>query len=220
MILVLGGSQGLGAQIAKHYQDKGADILTVGRTGDLKHDLSDATSTRRLVTKIEEFAKFNRAITEFYWVAGVLERASFEDLKDESILNMIDVNFRNAALVAAAVWREMKKAAATVDRRFVIVSSTTGLSETPSEYEVIYAATKAAQVSMARALGKPNKDKRLKVSLFCPGGMKTSFWDENEIEQKLFDSFLDPEKVAAAILTDVEAQKTPYYERTIARGSL
>lgn len=73
---------------------------------------------------------------------------------------------------------------------------------------------------MARALGKPNKDKRLKVSLFCPGGMKTGFWDENEIEQKLYDSFLEPEPVAAAIIADVESQKTPYHERVIERGSL
>ncbi len=219
MILVLGGSHGLGAQIAKFYQDKGADILTVGRTGELKHDLADEKSTKRLVTKIAEFAKFNRAITEFYWVAGSLERGEFETLTDEAILKMIDVNFRNSSLIAAAVWREMKKLP-DVERRFIIVSSTTGLSETPHELEVVYAATKAAQVSMARALGKPNKDKRLKVSLFCPGGMKTGFWDENEIEQKLYDSFLEPEPVAAAIIADVESQKTPYHERVIERGSL
>lgn len=218
MILILGGSQGLGAQIAQIYRDQGAEVLTVGRTGDLKHDLDDETSTHRLVTKIVEFAKFNRAITHFYWVAGVLISGPLSEQTEGDVLKMIDINFRNAATVAAAVWKEMSNAKA--ECRFVVVSSTTGLSETPSADEAIYAATKAAQVSMTRALGKPNKSDRLKVSLFCPGGMKTAFWDNNEIVQATYDSFLEPAAVAAAIVKDVEAQATPYFERVIPRGSL
>jgi short-subunit dehydrogenase len=216
MILILGGSQGLGAQIASIYREQGQEVLTVGRTGDLKHDLSDLVSTKRLTTKIAEFAKFNRAITHFFWVAGVLTREPLETLTPEKILQMIDVNFRNSSLIAAAVWKEMVASGG----RFVVISSTTGISETPSPLEAIYAATKAAQVSMTRALGKPNKSDRLKVSLFCPGGMKTGMWDDNEIEQALYDSFLDPVAVGAAIVKDVEAQKTPYFEKIIPRGSL
>ena len=218
MILILGGSQGLGSQIATIYRDQGQEVLTVGRTGDLKHDLDDEKSSHRLVTKIAEFAKFNRAITHFYWVAGVLVRGPLAEQTEEDVLKMIDVNFRNAATIAAAVWKEMSEAKTPC--RYVVVSSTTGLNEAPSADEAIYAATKAAQVSMTRALGKPNKSDRLKVSLFCPGGMKTGFWDNNEIEQATYDSFLDPAAVAAAIVKDVEAQSTPYFERTIARGSL
>lgn len=129
---------------------------------------------------------------------------------------MIDVNLRNPLMLVRNLGGEPRTTGGTF--HLVTVASTTGLSDSPREDEAVYAATKAAQVSFTRAVGKGNADPHFRVSLFCPGGMQTPFWmNAPNVDTS---SFLDPKKVAAAIVTDVEKQTESYYERTIPRGSL
>ena len=48
--------------------------------------------------------------------------------------------------------------------------------------------------------------------------MKTQLWDKNPTND--YDSFLDPEKVAAKIMAFISDQKEKYAELEIPRGSL
>jgi len=51
--LVLGGSRGLGAAIAKALADEGVDVLAASRNGPLKVDLSDQASVAALIKDVE-----------------------------------------------------------------------------------------------------------------------------------------------------------------------
>lgn len=118
--------------------------------------------------------------------------------------------------VAQKAWKKLSE----VDSgKFVVVSSTSGVRARPNE--AVYAAIKHAQVGLTRSLGLEAERLNLpmKVSLFLPGGMQTSFWEESQ-RPEAFDSFLDPAKVAAEIIKDIDSQEDTFYERTIERGSL
>jgi len=229
--LVLGGTKGLGKELSRQLIERQTPVIVVGRSAgpqdgesksplltSLSCDLLQLTSVERLLSELARLISDGSQITEFYWAAGRLDRQPFSSIETKSMLSTVDINFRNPLIVAQWVWRHMQSLQGT--RRFVVISSTVGISDSPREDEAIYAATKAAQVSFARAIGKTHTSDSLLVSLFCPGGMKMDLWKSNAVDVATYDSFLDPEKVAAKICSMVESQTEPYQETIIPRGSL
>jgi short-subunit dehydrogenase len=160
--------------------------------------------------------RFGMIFPTLYWCAGVLKRAKLETQGWRDIFEMVDINLRNPLMLVRNMRSEPRATGGTF--HLVTVASTTGLSDSPREDEAVYAATKSAQVSFTRAVGKGSQDPSFKASLFCPSGMHTPFWkNEQGVDMS---NFLDPKKVATAIVADVEKQTEPYYERVIPRGSL
>lgn len=223
--LILGGTSGLGYEL---YRQSPRDVrtLVVGRreldllsSGDLllKTDLSSQDSVDALLLRLRELTT-DLPITDFFWVSGVLRRVPSLQLEPADILTMVDVNLRHPLLIAAWVWRHMNETAWPC--RFTVISSTVAVSPAPRDDEAVYAAVKTGQAAYTRAIGKQGASAHQQVSLFLPGGMKTEFWDENEIDDDMFASFLDPSKVAAKILTERAAQREPFLELLIPRGSL
>lgn len=216
--LVLGASKGLGLEITKKLCANGSEVYGASRT-PIKEapqtyhfmacDLSDLDSVQSFVQDIQ-----NQDWDEFYWVSGQMLKGDFGSQSSDEILKNIDVNFRNAALIAQAVWKKMIHADSP--KKFALVSSSSGLKAKAEE--VVYAATKHAQVGFARSLGLENTNPNLKVSLFMPGGMKTPFWDGNKPD--VYNEFLDPEEVAQKILDSIQNQSETYLEVSIPRGSL
>ena len=184
----------------------------------LQCDLKSRKSVENLIFHLESLFKGGTTLKEFYWVSGSLNRIPFLEISDDQIINMIDVNFSNSILIARWVWKHLQSSRSPSS--FVVIASTVGVSLAPRDDEAVYAATKAAQVSFTRAIGKQNKNPSLKTCLFCPGGMKTDFWKTNAVERSDFESFLDPVMVARKVVTEVTNQKEGYLEMTIPRGSL
>ena len=229
---ILGGTNGLGAEIAKIYQARGEPTITLGRTVKpvltgtedpkdirIRMDLSDASGINRFASELQAAVRVrNGRLQRFFWVAGMLVKGKFEEMGVRDLLCVIDVNLRNALPMVQAGWKLLNAGGDISKRSLVVIASTTGLSPEPNPLEQAYAATKAAQVSFARALGGQAGDPRAKVALFCPGGMQTGFW--HGMPNMDLKDFLDPAKVAQAIVDDVEKQESPFFERTIKRGSL
>lgn len=211
MNIILGGTHGLGAEIAKLLND----TFVIGRSYDetvhgqgMVADLSKPEDISRIIDAIS-----SSGITGFYWVAGYGYVGDFADQPD--VVKMGQINFTNVLPVAQVVWQKLSK----VDNsKFVVVSSTTGMKARANE--AVYAATKHAQVGFTRSLGLEAErlGSPIKVALFLPGGMQTPFWDDGRPD--IYEDFLDPSKVATEIVKDVSDQRVAYFERTIARGSL
>lgn len=234
--VILGGTAGLGAAIRDTLLERDDYVVVVGRTAneavqnlppqyaervfaevcDFSSDISSLEGVNNLIERLKKFESSAIHFDRFFWVAGLLRRAPFAEIEPAAIFQMIDVNFRSPAVVAQWVWSHQQK----LGGKFVVVSSTAGITDQPRDDEAIYAATKAAQVSFARAIGKQNENQQVNVSLFCPGGMKTPFWNENPIEQDLYGTFMDPKKVAEKIVGDALDQKELYRETIIPRGSV
>lgn len=216
MNLILGGTHGLGREIALALQANGEATYVVGRSysadidgaGEVL-DLSDAAATQEFAKKIGDMA-----LKGFYWVAGYGYNGDFAAQDDAE--RMVAVNFANVVPIAQTIWQKML----TNDKstRFVVVSSTTGTKARAEE--AVYAATKHAQVGFARSLGMESErlKSKVKVSLFLPGGMRTPFWKGKEPNG--YESYLDPKKVAARIVSQVRDQSDHFQEDRIERGVL
>jgi len=215
--VILGGTSGLGKEIARVLQQKGTQTFVVGRSYDeqvhgpgMKADLADVQDVRRCTEKL---AEFNEQV-HFYWVAGYGYQGDFAQQSSPEV--MAAVNFGNVLPVVQMIWRNGLDAPEA--NRIIIISSTSGYKARKDE--AVYAATKHAQTGFARSLGLEAErlGARNQVALFMPGGMQTPFWGGNKPAQ--YDAFLDPKKVAAHIVTQVAAQTAPFYEEVIERGSL
>lgn len=227
---ILGGTNGLGAEIAKVYQSRGEPVIILGRSTkkitmedpkevQIRLDLEDVVSSDRAADELKAAVNARRGrLMRFYWTAGMILKGKFEDMSRRDLRRLVDVNQRNALPIVQEAWKLLISKENEGPRSLVVISSTTGLAEKPNADEAVYAMTKAGQVSFARALGQAAASDASPVALFCPGGMSTTFW--RNMKSMDLSKFLDPAKVAAAIVEDIEKQEAGYYERTIPRGSL
>lgn len=216
MNLILGGTHGLGREIALALQEKDEETYATGRSYDaavhgagIQLDLSNDVDVQNFVDHLDTLE-----ITGFYWVAGFGYNGDFSAQSDPQ--KMVDVNLANVMPIAQSVWKKLLESEQA--SHYVVISSTTGVKARKDE--AVYAATKHAQVGFGRSLGLESErlTTNIKVSLFLPGGMRTEFWEGNKPTN--FADFLDPKAVAKRIVGHTTSQTDYFYEEIIERGSL
>jgi short-subunit dehydrogenase len=214
--LIVGGTHGLGGEIAHVLQEKGEETFVIGRSYDeATHgmgaalDLSNDTDVQTFVENLP-----NLDVTGFYWVAGYGYNGDFSEQPNPR--KMAAVNFANVMPIAQAIWQKLLQS--DLASHYVIISSTTGIKARKDE--AVYAATKHAQVGFGRSLGLESErlTANIRIGLFLPGGMRTEFWEDNEPAN--FEEFLDPAVVAKRIVERTSNQTNYFYEETIERGTL
>jgi short-subunit dehydrogenase len=221
MSIILGGTHGLGAQIAAVLRQTNQDVLVTGRSYDpanhgdgAKVDLTDEQSVAALQQQLTPKVAAADSINLF-WCAGMGYKGDFA--AQTTVQQMVALNVAGPLPLVQWLWQQMlhKKGPS----HLVVISSTTGVKARADE--AVYAATKHAQVGFTRSLGMESErlGAQVKVALFLPGGMQTDFWDDTG-KPDAYPDYLDPEKVAARIVERTKMQDAAYYEETIERGSL
>lgn len=221
MRIVLGGTSGVGFEIAQNYRQRGERVLVIGREHTLEQygegfamDLSNRDS---IVWALKELAGRvgQDKIDQFVWSAGYGWRGNFEDQPFVQIMG--EVNFAGALPLLQWAWQKM--IAQTETSCLTVIGSTSSVKPRPDE--AVYVATKHAQAGLARSLGMAAESQSLpvKVALFLPGGMKTAFWDGRD-KPASYDTFNDPAKVAAEIIRLSDEQTAPYLEKAFPKNSL
>jgi short-subunit dehydrogenase len=219
MNIIVGGTHGLGKEIALALQEQGQDTFVVGRSYDeaihgegAQVDLASAEESLGLAQKVKELGE--KALLSFWWVSGYGYNGDFTEQQKPEV--MAAVNFGNVLPAAHAAFSAMVEHPEV--SHFVVVSSTTGFKARKDE--AVYAGTKHAQVGFTRSLGLEAErlGVAVKVALFMPGGIKTPFWDGNQPTS--YNEFLEPAKVAEHVVKQVLEQEKPLYEEVIERGSL
>ncbi len=214
--MIVGGTHGLGAEIAAELRRRGEETFIVGRTYDetmhgpgMRVDLSDDKEVAKLLQYVQK-TKFKG----FYWVAGYGYKGDFS--KEHHPRKLVLVNLANMLPVAQAAWKKLLNAG--FKSNYVIIGSMSGVK--PRGDEAVYVATKHAQVGLARSLGLESERLKsgIRVALFLPGGMHTPFWEGKEPPN--FMEFLDPHKVAKKVVADIKKQRGYFKEVSIKRGSL
>ncbi len=231
--LILGGTRGLGREIALALQQREQPTIVLGRSVEkvvlrgqqvqIRCDFEQPDSVSGAI-RILEIGKYD--IRDFYWVAGTLNKKPFHELKSDELLRELDVNFRNPLPLVQFAWKALQKDASHPVKIFCVVSSRSGLIA--RENEALYCASKFTQIGFTRSLAQESKNPLVDIWLILPGGMKTEgFWEGQKPAD--FDKFLEPAKVAAHILASIyvaygENAETRVYtnihELEIQRGSL
>jgi NADP-dependent 3-hydroxy acid dehydrogenase YdfG len=174
--LVTGASGGIGAAVARTLHEAGASVGLLSRRGrdlgleralGLACDVRNRDAVREAADAVaERFGRLDIVVAN----AGVGAYGPFLELDPDQLEAMIDVNLKGTLYTAAAALPHLIEAGGG---DFVALSSVAGLRAFPGE--AVYNASKFGQLGFTRALDHELREKGVRVSCICPGGVKTDF---------------------------------------------
>lgn len=218
VVLVTGGSRGIGAACIKEFAKNGYDVVINYVNDDLtasflkteveenynvkalaiKCDVSNELDVKNMVEEvINKFGHIDVLVNN----AGIAIDTIFEDKTKDNFRRTLDVNLIGTFLVSKEVGKYMlnKKSGSIVN-----VSSTNGIDTTYVE-SLDYDASKAGVISLTHNLAKAYHP-YIRVNSIAPGWVLTDMnkeLDEEFIKEEedkiLLKRFADPEEIAKVI---------------------
>jgi NADP-dependent 3-hydroxy acid dehydrogenase YdfG len=174
--LITGASRGIGAAVARAFSERGARVGLLSRSGE-NLGLPEAIGVRCDVRDREAVAAATAQVVQQFGAldcvvanAGVGTYGPFLEMAPEDIETMIDVNLKGAIYTAAATLPHLIEAGGG---DFVSLASVAGLRAFPGE--AVYNASKFGQVGLTRALDIELRERGVRVTNVCPGGVATDF---------------------------------------------
>jgi short-subunit dehydrogenase len=130
-ILIVGGSSGVGLELARHYVSEGHNVCVTGRT---EPDLPDArffplpitASAPDLAEGIDRLVTSFTDINTLVYAAGFLQRGAIDTLDDDALLTMT-----NVGLVAPMMLAARLKPLAPTPLKLMLITSSSGYIQTP-----------------------------------------------------------------------------------------
>lgn len=180
--LITGASSGIGRDIARYLSKLGYDLVIVARRKEnleiLKKELNtnveivclDVSEKENCIKLFEEHKDIDILVNN----AGFGLFGHFDSIDLEKELSMIDTNVVAVHILTKLYVQEMEKR----DSGYILnVASIAGFMAGP--LMATYYATKNYVVSLSRAIRKELKKEKsnVKISVLCPGPVKTEFND-------------------------------------------
>lgn len=203
--LIVGGSSGLGLELAKIYNELGHAVFITDRKdpkiGNIKFFRLDITDNAEdVIRQIDEVVSKLEKVNTLIWAAGFYQEGYIDKLKDKEILKMINIGLAAPALL-------VKRLKNNHGKPLKVMLITSSSQYTPREFEPVYTAVKAGLGMFGESLAL---DQELgKVFVAAPSGMKTCFWRGAD---KDVSEYLDPKWVAEKI---VELSGGPFKYRFV-----
>ena len=190
-ILIVGGTSGLGLELAGMYSILGHTVFITGRKDPQRQNLKFIpffieASSDKLGEVIDHLISSLPHINTLIYAAGFYQEGRIDTLSDEQILKMINISITTPALL---VHRLKNNPGKPLKVMFITSSS----QYTPREQEPIYTAGKAGLGMLGNSLAL---DPEIgKVLVVAPSGMNTPFWDKEKDVSKYLDSKWVAEKI-------------------------
>lgn len=217
VVLITGGSRGIGRAIAKELASEGASIainyskddeganITLSNIKEIggycklfKKDISDFNNCNELVSEvISAFGKIDILINN----AAKSKIGLFMDASIEDIMETINTNLLGAMYLSKAVIANMVSRS---NGSIINISSIWG--EVGASCEVIYSTTKGGMNLFTKALAKEVASFGIRVNAVAPGVINTEMNSFLSLEEKTtlkaeipMDRFGEPEEVAKVV---------------------
>lgn len=158
IILVTGGTMGIGKAIVDNFVNKGHKVITFARSTGI--DISNEE-------KVKNFIEENKNIDILINNASIYNRCSVADMRYEDWKYMLSVNLDGVFLTCKYTLPIMQKQ--KFGRIINIISRVVNISP---PYRSCYAASKAGVISLTKTLSK-ELNGNIKINGFCPGLVKT-----------------------------------------------
>ncbi len=191
-ILIVGGTSGLGLELATMYAILGHTVFVTGRKNPQQANINfipfniEACS-KRLIEETNQLISKLPKINTLIYTAGFYQEGRIDTLDDKQILGMINIGLAAPALLV----HRLKN---NPGRPLKVMLITSSSQYTPREQEPIYTAVKAGLGMLGSSLAL---DPEIgKVLVVAPSGMKTPFWNK----EKDVSKYLEPKWVAEQII--------------------
>ena len=220
VLLVAGGSRGIGAATArlaaKHGYDVAVNYLGNAKAADdvvtkieaagrravaLQGDMGREADVERV---FDETASRLGHVSHFVHSAGIVAKSSkLADASTETLRNVVDVNLMGALLCCRAAVRRMSTAKGGQGGSIVLLSSMAAQIGGANEY-VVYAAAKGGVDTLTLGLAREVVKEGVRVNAIRPGLINTDIHEPGRLERVTPSVPMgragEPDEVAAAIL--------------------
>ena len=177
VVLITGVTGGLGTYVTNSFLDAGANVIGVSRSisdadfpregfSAIPAEISSSENARRVIEAV--IAKAGRIDGLIHLIGGFTGGRPVADTDDSTLDRMLDLNLRSAFHVIRAVLPRMRDQDAG---RIIAIGSKAAVE--PAPMAGVYAASKAALVSLMRTVARENGDRRITANVVLPGTMDT-----------------------------------------------
>ena len=216
--VVTGGNSGIGLATAKEFREQGARVVITGRDrrtleeaareigGDVLAVHADASSledTDRLFAAVAE--KFGK-IDVLFVNAGIGKFAPIEAVTEELFDQIMDINFKGAYFT-------IQRALPLLNDNASVILNTSISAHIGKPNSSVYAASKAALLTLARTLSAELLGRGIRVNAVSPGPVATPIFERlglqpEEVQEKTrkiqeqvpLKRFGRPEEIAKTVL--------------------
>ena len=193
IVLITGAGGGIGAAAARAFAADGHSVAAADINGARLEALAGQIPAEQLLTVAADVrdrssveAMVARTVERFGAIdvlcpnAGVFVGPDrpIEETPDDAIDLLIDVNIRGVVNVLQAGLPHVRPGGAVI-----LTSSISGLQAHPGG--VVYAATKTAQIGLARSLAAELGPRRIRVNVISPGTIETAMATEAHTPEQL-----------------------------------
>tara|TARA_R110000868_G_scaffold1211_2_gene9353 strand:+ start:75970 stop:76689 length:720 start_codon:yes stop_codon:yes gene_type:complete len=216
VVLIVGGSGGIGSATAKELASQGAKVVLAARNkskaeeiakeinergGDayaIDVEVTNLTSVQNMAQEVESsLGKIDVLVNAFG--QGLIQ--PFKEISPQDAKEIIDVNVYGTFLVTQTVLKHMKEDEST---NVIMFPGTMG--KYVMKNSSVYAASKFAIQGFTKALIEELKRDKVKFTLFYLGGVDTPFWDDERVGMRVKkEMMLSPKDVARSVLSAVMA---------------
>lgn len=219
VVLVTGGSRGIGRACAVAFAKAGAAVVVINYAGNevaaqesvklvqeagakaeaVKFDVAD---TAACASAVETIVKTHGRLDVLVNNAGVAVDGLVMRVKDEDWDKQLDTNLKGAFALIRAASRPMMK-----QRGGAIINLTSIVGETGNGGQAAYSASKAGLIGLTKSVAKELASRNIRVNAVSPGFISTDMTASinDELRKKMVDGIPlarlgTPEEVASAVL--------------------
>ncbi|MGN0951071.1 MAG: SDR family NAD(P)-dependent oxidoreductase [Mitsuokella sp.] len=184
VVLISGGTSGIGLEVAKEFLQEGAAVVLMGRSRErglaAVESLRESAEPERILfcagdVRSEEDCRQAVAETVLHFgrldvlvnSAGIYKEGALEDLEEETLTDILDINVKGVFHLSKAALPHLKRARGNI----VNVASDAGVHG--NYFCAAYCASKGAVVLFTRALALETAAFGVRVNAIAPGDILT-----------------------------------------------
>ena len=193
--VVTGGNSGIGLATAREFQQQGAKVVITGRDqhtlDDAKQELgNDVLAVRSDTSRLADIDKLFAVVKEklgkidvLFINAGVGKFMPLESVTEEFFDSIMDINFKGAYFT-------IQKALPLLNDNASIVLNASINAYIGMPNTSVYAASKAALITLARTLSAELVDRGIRVNVVSPGPVATPIFGKLGIGADALDEVI------------------------------